>query len=129
MTECLRGFRAARMEVSPAFLGEGRQDHALVSDIWLALYQAQRSSVDMSAVIDGWVIPSITARSVIRRGPPRSKVASVDAAVRLIFRVVLRTATAVSSVRASAARLIFSFCLHCGHERFVHCVHLLPGFP
>ena len=37
------------------------------------------------AVIDGWVMPSFTARSVRRRGPVRSKVPSVEAAVRLRF--------------------------------------------
>ena len=52
MTECLRGFRTARMEVSPAFLGEGRQDHALVSDIWLAPYCGSRGVALESSMLD-----------------------------------------------------------------------------
>jgi hypothetical protein len=54
-----------------------------------------------STLIDGWVTPWIMARSVSRRGPVRSSVDSVDAAVRLISLGPLRTARMTSPYSAS----------------------------
>ncbi len=60
-----------------------------------------RSNPLTRAVIEGWVTPSTVARSVIRRGPDRSNVASVDKAVRLISRGVRAIADAESPRRIS----------------------------
>ena len=62
---------------------------------------SDRSNPLTRAVIEGWVTPSTVARSVIRRGPDRSNVASVDKAVRLISRGVRAIADAESPRRIS----------------------------
>ena len=62
---------------------------------------SDRSNPLTRAVIEGWVTPSTVARAVIRRGPDRSNVASVDKAVRLISRGVRAIADAESPRRIS----------------------------